>query len=92
MASVGTQHRIRHRVMVYTGLSFYGLLAIFPLYWLLKSSFTIGMELIAAVPSFLPRGFDLTNYERVFSMGLITTFFTNSLKIALISTFCTIVR
>ena len=90
MASVGTRNRIRHRVFVYTCLSFYGLLAIFPLYWLLKSSFTIGMELIASVPSFLPRGFDLTNYERVFSMGLITTFFTNSLKIALISTFFTI--
>jgi ABC-type glycerol-3-phosphate transport system permease component len=62
----------------------------FPLYWLFKSSLTIGLDLIAPVPSFLPRLLDFSNYERVLSVGLIVTFFANSLKVALISTVCTI--
>lgn len=82
--------RLAHRVIVYLGLSVYSLAALFPLYWLFKSSLTIGLDLIAATPSLLPPSIDLTNYQRVLSVGLITTFFANSLKIALISTALTI--
>ncbi|MBV9359573.1 MAG: carbohydrate ABC transporter permease [Chloroflexi bacterium] len=78
------------RSLIYVGLVAYALVAVFPLYWLVKSSFTIGLDLIAATPSFLPRGLDLTNYERVLSVGLITTFFANSLKVSLITTVCTL--
>ncbi|HEV8635181.1 MAG TPA: carbohydrate ABC transporter permease [Chloroflexota bacterium] len=89
--SVAAQRRrLAHRVLVYAGLGLYSLLAVFPLYWLFKSSFTVGLDLIAAVPSFLPGSVDLSNYQRVFSVGLITTFFANSLKLALLSTFFTI--
>ncbi len=83
--------RALHRVGVYAGLSLYGLFALFPLYWLIKSSFTTGMDLIAATPSLLPRAIDLSNYQRVLSVGLITTFFVNSVKIALIVTPLTII-
>jgi multiple sugar transport system permease protein len=83
--------RWTHRAVVYAGLSLYTLLALFPLYWLFKSSLTIGLDLIAATPSFLPRAIDLFNYQRVLSVGLITTFFANSVKIALIATALTIV-
>ncbi len=84
------RRRVLHAALVYGGLCVYSLIAVFPLYWLLKSSFTIGLDLIAAVPSLLPRGLDLSNYQRVLSVGLITTFFGNSLKVALISTVFTI--
>ncbi len=83
--------RLLHRVGVYAGLSLYALFALFPLYWLVKSSFTIGMDLIAFTPSLLSRTIDLSNYRRVLSVGLITTFFANSFKIALIATTLTIV-
>jgi multiple sugar transport system permease protein len=87
---VAIRRRLAHRLMVYAGLCAYGLIAVFPLYWLFKSSLTVGLDLIAPVPSFLPRALDFSNYERVLSVGLIVTFFANSLKIALISTVCTI--
>jgi ABC-type glycerol-3-phosphate transport system permease component len=84
------RRRVAHRTLVYAGLVVYSSLALFPLYWLFKSSLTIGLDLIAAVPSLLPSAIDFTNYERVLSVGLITSFFTNSIKIALISTVLTI--
>ena len=87
---VAIRRRLVHRLLVYAGLSAYGLIAVFPLYWLFKSSLTVGLDLIAPVPSFLPRALDFSNYERVLSVGLIVTFFANSLKVALISTVCTI--
>lgn len=79
-----------HRALIYAGLGLYTLLAVFPLYWLVKSSLTVGLDLISATPSLLPRAIDLSNYARVLSVGLITTFFANSLKIALITTALTI--
>jgi ABC-type glycerol-3-phosphate transport system permease component len=85
------RRRFWHRAFVYLGLSVYALVALFPLYWLFKSSFTTGLDLIGATPLWIPPRLDLSNYERVFSVGLITTFFTNSLKLALLSTFFSIV-
>src|SRR5919198_963214 len=82
--------RLAHRALVYTGLTLYGLVAAFPLYWLFKSSLTVGLELIAARPSLLPHAIDFSNYARVLSVGLIATFFVNSIKIALITTVLTI--
>lgn len=89
-AAEATRQLLIRRAFVYMGLSLYALLALFPLYWLLKSSLTTGLDLIAPVPSLLPRALDLSNYGRVLSVGLITTFFANSLKIALIATVLTI--
>lgn len=85
------RRRLLHHALVYAGLSVYALAALFPLYWLVKSSLTVGLDLIAATPSLLPRAIDLSNYQRVLSVGLITTFFANSLKVALITTLVTIV-
>ena len=76
---------------VYVGLSLYTLIAVFPLYWLFKSSLTVGLDLIAATPSLLPKAIDFANYQRVLSVGLITGFFLNSLKVSLLTTTCTIV-
>jgi ABC-type glycerol-3-phosphate transport system permease component len=88
----GIRPRSVRRALIYVGLVAYALVAVFPLYWLVKSSFTTGLDLIAATPSFLPlpRGLDLTHYERVLSVGLITTFFVNSLKVSIITTICTL--
>jgi ABC-type glycerol-3-phosphate transport system permease component len=82
--------RTVHHALVYAGLGLYTLFALFPLYWLVKSSLTVGLDLIAPTPSLLPRAVDLSNYARVLSVGLITTFFANSVKLALITTVLTI--
>jgi ABC-type glycerol-3-phosphate transport system permease component len=85
-------HRLPvQRIVVYSGLLGYSFVAVFPLYWLFKSSLTIGLDLISATPRLLPRAIDLTNYQRVFSVGLITSFFANSVKIAVIATIFSIV-
>jgi len=86
-----TASRIRHRIVVYVGLCVYAIVAIFPLYWLVKSSFTTGLDLIGATPLWIPPSLNLSNYERVFSVGLITDFFVNSIKLSVLSTFFTIV-
>jgi multiple sugar transport system permease protein len=88
--SVAARRRLIHWAVVYGGVAIYGLVAIFPLYWLFKSSFTIGLDLIGATPLWLPRSLELSNYQRVLSVGLITTFFTNSVKVALLATVCSI--
>jgi multiple sugar transport system permease protein len=88
--SSAARRRLAHRAVVYAGVAVYGLFALFPLYWLFKSSFTIGLDLIGSNPLWLPRSLELSNYARVLSVGLITTFFTNSVKIALLSTVCSI--
>lgn len=86
-----SRRRVTHRLFVYSGLVIYSLIALFPLYWLFKSSMTVGLDLISPTPSLFPRAIDLSNYQRVLSVGLITSFFVNSVKIALISTVLTIV-
>jgi ABC-type glycerol-3-phosphate transport system permease component len=88
--SRAARRRLIHRTIVYVGVAVYGRMAVFPLYWLFKSSFTVGLDLIGATPLWLPRSLDLSNYQRVLSVGLITTFFSNSVKIALISTVCSV--
>jgi len=82
--------RLIGRIFVYLGLTAYAVIAVFPLFWLFKSSLTIGMDLITATPTLLPKSIDFSNYERVLSVGLITHFFVNSVKVALISSVLTI--
>jgi ABC-type glycerol-3-phosphate transport system permease component len=89
-SGAAARRRFLHRAIVYAGVAVYGLLAVFPLYWLFKSSFTIGLDLIGSEPLWIPRSLDLSNYQRVLSVGLITTFFGNSVKVALLATVCSI--
>ena len=91
MARPGARRRQSNRAMIYVALTFYAVVAIFPLYWLVTSSFKTGLELIAPTPTLLPLHPSLANYERVFSTGLIIDFFVNSLKVSIITTICLIV-
>jgi ABC-type glycerol-3-phosphate transport system permease component len=55
---VAARRRTAHRGLVYIGLCAYALIAVFPLYWLFKSSLTVGLDLIAATPSLFPHSLD----------------------------------
>src|SRR5262245_44474989 len=77
---------VRAQAPIYAGLLLYSLIAVFPLYWLVTSSFKVGMELIAPTPTLLPARIDVSNYTRVLSTGLFPTFFANSVKIGLLTT------
>ena len=91
MASLGSRRRVGNRALIYVALTVYAVVAIFPLYWLVTSSFKTGLELISPTPTLLPLHPSLANYARVFSTGLIVDFFVNSIKISIITTICLIV-
>lgn len=90
MASLGSRRRIGNRALIYLALTAYAVVALFPLYWLITSSFKTGLELISPTPTLLPLHPSLANYARVLSTGLIVDFFVNSIKISIITTVCLI--
>lgn len=63
------------------------LLAIFPVYWMVNSSFLPRNEIRNPVPTWVPFGGDLDNYRTVFE----TDQFLNALKVSLLVTGLTIV-
>jgi N,N'-diacetylchitobiose transport system permease protein len=63
------------------------LLAIFPVYWMVNSSFLPRNEIRNPVPTWVPFGGDLDNYRTVFE----TDQFVNALKVSLLVTGLTIV-
>ncbi len=90
MTRVLSRRHAKTRSVIYLVLTLYAVIALFPLYWLLTSSFKTGLELISPTPTLLPLQPSLANYARVLSTGLMVDFFVNSLKIALITTACLI--
>jgi len=62
------------------------LLAVFPVYWMVNSSFLSRREIRNPVPTWVPLGGDLDNYRTVFE----TDQFVNALKISLLVTGLTI--
>lgn len=88
MARLAVRRRTTSRAIVYGSLTFYSVLAIFPLYWLVTSSFKTGLELVSPTPTLVPLHPSLLNYVQVLSTGLIVDFFVNSIKISVITTVC----
>ena len=76
--------RVARGTVVYTALILIAFVNVFPLFWLITSSFKIGLEL--ARVSLLPESFTLFNYLRAWTTSFPIYLF-NSLKITLISTF-----
>ncbi len=88
MARLGSRRRAGNRALIYLGLTVYAVLAIFPLYWLITSSFKTGLELVAPTPTLIPLHPSLLNYVTVLSTGLIVDYFVNSIKVSVITTVC----
>src|SRR5579883_1102578 len=88
MARLASRRRVSSGVIIYGALTFYAALAIFPLYWLVTSSFKTGLELVSPTPTLVPLHPSLLNYLQVLSTGLIVDYFVNSIKIAVITTVC----
>ena len=62
------------------------LTVLFPLYWLLSSSFKIRAEYLANPPILFPHVFTLETVKTVFSMNGLGKQFMNSLIVSLVST------
>lgn len=61
--------------------------ALFPLYWMIKSSFTPAQELFSSNPSLIPHIFSLEWYQTVLANSSVVHYFLNSFIVAF-STMC----
>jgi N,N'-diacetylchitobiose transport system permease protein len=63
------------------------LIACFPVYWMLNTSFQRGVEITGPSPTFLPFGGTLSNYRKVFNRGFFFQSLQNSLMVTLLVVF-----
>ena len=78
-----TAHRT-HRVAINAAGVVVALIALFPVYWMVLTSFRPGQELRTPTPSFLPTSVTLDNYRRVFEREYFWTAMKNSALVTLI--------
>jgi N,N'-diacetylchitobiose transport system permease protein len=85
-----TRHRIRR-----TGINGLGLLvaavALFPVYWMVLTSFKRGVDVQSPEPSFLPLPGTLGNYRKVFERDYFWTAMKNSLVVTGLTVLCALV-
>ncbi|OCA86767.1 carbohydrate ABC transporter permease [Bacillus sp. FJAT-27986] len=70
---------------------FFAILSLFPLYWLVTSSFKNSADVVKMPPDWFPESFTLSNYVDVFNNQPALTWTYNSLFVALVSTMALII-
>lgn len=80
-----------HLVPRYLILLFFVFIFLFPVIWILLSSFKTQSELFTYPLTFLPEQFTVNNYIEAFDSGEFSLFFRNSAFVAVISTAITII-
>ena len=70
---------------------FFAILSLFPLYWLVTSSFKNSADVVKMPPDWFPKTFTLDNYTDVFNNQPAFTWAYNSLFVSLVSTFALII-
>lgn len=70
---------------------FFAILSLFPLYWLLTSSFKNSSDVVKMPPDWFPKTFTWSNYTDVFNNQPALTWTYNSLVVSLVSTLALIV-
>lgn len=85
MKSLSTSKKSR-LVMTYILLSIAVIIALFPVYWMIKTSFTPNDQLYTARPPLISEGFTTMHYQDLFSKTDFITNIRNSVLVALITT------
>ncbi|MBE9880981.1 carbohydrate ABC transporter permease [Enterococcus casseliflavus] len=80
-----------NRLLIYSLLVSLSLLFIFPFLWMIFTAFKPENEAMAFPPSLLPKIWDWDNYKEVFEVVPFATFYKNSLLVAGLGTFGTVV-
>ena len=70
---------------------FFAVISLFPLYWLVTSSFKNSSDVVKMPPDWFPKTFTLSNYVDVFNNQPAFKWAYNSLFVALVSTFALII-
>ncbi len=73
-----------HRIAINAAGVVVALIALFPVYWMVLTSFRPGQELRTSTPSFLPTSVTLDNYRRVFEREYFWTAMKNSALVTMI--------
>ncbi len=66
-----------------------GLFLLFPIYWLLVTSFKVNMEIYRFPPDLIPRTFTLENYREIFSDNSVMQYILNNFIVAFGTTLLT---
>ena len=78
-------------ILTYVALIFFSLLYLFPVVWVILSSFKPGNELFAWPPSFIPKNPTVNNYVTAFEQGNFGLYIGNSMYVAIASTILTVI-
>jgi multiple sugar transport system permease protein len=82
-----------YRILLYVSLSILSLLSIAPFAWMIFGSVKSGAEIRSIPPTFLPQEWTLSNFERILTDPdlPLSTYYMNSLFIAGVNVFATLV-
>jgi len=78
-------------LLVYVALIFAVVILVFPVFWMVSTSFKTPNEMFARNITLLPSHFTIQNYINVWTQTAFPTFFWNSFKVATISTLLALV-
>lgn len=81
-----SRYRSSKRILLFLILLFVLIGMLFPMYWMIVSSFSSEASSILEISDLLPKGFTLRNYIDIWSYGPFPRFFFNSLFVALMVT------
>jgi len=90
-ALVFASREVRQNILVYLVLSVLAVPFVFPFVWMLGSSFKPAVEVFAYPPTIFPSTLQWENYARVFTLQPFAQQYFNSVYIAVIVTFGTVV-
>jgi N,N'-diacetylchitobiose transport system permease protein len=74
---------VRRRVLLAAAAAVVVLASVFPVYWMVTTSFLPAVDITAPTPTFHPVGGTLDNYREVFTRGAFLTSLRNSLVVTL---------
>lgn len=74
--------RISRRPLIHVALGIWGLLSLFPLYWLLVAAFSPPSIIMSTPPRLVPQPFTLVNFARLSRLSDIYRWLANSLIVA----------
>lgn len=82
--SLQAAHTLYRRVAQYTAAIFITLIMLFPIYWMVISSFKTSTELLQAVPTLWPQNFVWENYPNVLNRAPFVRYLLNTLVTTLV--------
>lgn len=81
----------RWNIVLALGIAFFALLIGLPFWWVASGSIKVPQEIIARVPTMIPRSFTLQHFDKLLSGSSYTTYLLNSVIVAGTSTALTLV-